>query len=507
MKSQAGMSLLEVLLSVALGALIVMGAMQVAQDWAERSRNRDEAAYLMRVQSAAKAYVAMNFGKIMEDGFNENMGDTNEDGVFDNNDLINVNRSIRIPMRRGAGDFYLVGSTGGLPEEFPVTTPLGRNVDVYVRNTGFIGDQRMVAVFTVTTLDTTANKRPISEINVRDIAQSIGPEAGVYKTSSTCQAGVLESVYGGWTLNNTAFSSGRMMNGSSAYCPPSGEGFETYVALRDRVSYESGLTSYLYRVAVPGAPQLNRMETNLDMNGYDVKSVATLHVDNLQVHGAARIRGVESSAALFVDQNLRVSGNNSTVRGQSGVSAGGSPRILSGGNVIARNASVDTLNQHGAAAVTVNAPLVDVQRKLAVGDSIAVGQTMTVDDTVKAEQVAATTAVIRQGGGAASQASPLISNLNVIAPAQFSRIDAGKLTASTLSVGDTLKVSNDLITTGNLSFDSSSSLNGGLTASQFQLIRLNTCWATTKYRPGGQKISSGRYNCKDGPNQEEDIIR
>lgn len=76
----------------------------------------------------------------------------------------------------------------------------------------------------------------------------------------------------------------------------------------------------LYRVAVPGRPELNQMQTNLDMNNNNIANAAavtatTVTATNLDVTGVARIPSVNASTSLCADG---VAGCRTSVAGNDG---------------------------------------------------------------------------------------------------------------------------------------------------------------------------------------------
>lgn len=492
--TQAGISLLEVLLSVGIGAVIVLGAVRIAYDWAERVRHRDEASYLLSVSNAAQAYVSTNFGAIMQDGFHESLADNNSDGVIDNADLVNIGRAIMVPMDDEGTGFYLKDGTIGLRPNYPSITPSGRDVRVYVRNLGFIGKQRTLEILTVTSLTNARDGKPMPELDVRDIAQAIGPEGGIYKTTGSCQSGVLQSVYGSWEVGSDTISqASKLMPGVTPYCPARdvSRGVDTYVALQSRLTYESGVSrDYLYRVAIPGAPELNSMETNIDMNSHPVLNVASMSVDNLQVRGNALISGQDSGAALYVDEGLRVAGNESFIAGRRETDAMGTSRIVGGGNIQANNLNAINLQAPGAA---LNADTMLVRQRMTVGGNLGVGEQLDVSGTLSSGQVVAPYTAIRGGGSVTAQ------NFEVAQAATINNLTATNATATVLEIGGTMNATT-LEAIGGMAFGSESSLQGGLTANQVQMRSLGACQATTRWdwqRRDFIDVSS--YDCKVGP--------
>ena len=64
---------------------------------------------------------------------------------------------------------------------------------------------------------------------------------------------------------------------------------------------------FLHRVSQPGYPELNRMETDLDLNGFDLVRVGDLNADRIAASGALRTGTITGD--LNVDGNVNASGN------------------------------------------------------------------------------------------------------------------------------------------------------------------------------------------------------
>ncbi len=482
----AGMSLIEVLLSVGIGAIVILGATQIAQDWAERSRNREEASYLITVSKAAKSYVEANFGNIMIQGFGESMD------VTDNAGMVALNRTLQIPVEREAGNsFYLKDGSVPLSGSFPDTTPSGKQVRVYVRNLGFIGDQRTVEIITATYVDNLRGVKPQSDFSVQDIAQAIGPEAGIFKTDGTCSDGSFEGLFGNWSLSNNTLNNSII---GAEYCPVIDRefGLASYVAIQGRATYKSAVTEdYLYRQEIPGAPDANRMQTNLDMNGNAVTNVANMSVDNLQVIGNVNIQGATGSTSLFVDQGLRVLGDGSTVAGSMQItdtpSPGSDPSVV-----------VSTLQtgDPDASDLAVSARHIDVDDALTVGGSMG-SNSMTSSGEMSASQIAAVRTIV--------DGRIDTTNLQVGSNAVIGDLSTGYMTAVTLDAGNrvttnTLDVMNDVQIGGQAVF------NGGLTSRGILQANGSLSHCRTRlvhkypWGPGDFQMMSDPYDCVAGPN-------
>ncbi len=78
-------------------------------------------------------------------------------------------------------------------------------------------------------------------------------------------------------------------------------------ALR-QVSNVLHVSPYLHRVAVPGRPELNRLEAALDMNGNDIVDAGTIDAEEVLVGGDLTVDGEVAATDLTVANALTVEG-------------------------------------------------------------------------------------------------------------------------------------------------------------------------------------------------------
>ena len=141
-------------------------------------------------------------------------------------------------------------ATGFLPQGFGAVNPYQQGWEVEVLQPS-PGDLQALALST--------GGQPIPP---RD-APRIGAEAGSAGGAVT-NAGTAQGSFGGWTVSLTNY-------------PNPGVGH-----LAALIDYSNGQlqNDYLYRTAVPGQPQLNTMQTGLDMGGNNVTNAQNVSVNN-----------------------------------------------------------------------------------------------------------------------------------------------------------------------------------------------------------------------------------
>lgn len=534
-KTSGGFSLVEVLLAVGLGALVILGATQLANEWAKRVFNRQEANYLLQTHRLAQAYVESKFGAIWvdRDGFNLELRDVNGDDKFTNEDIpvATLGRALMIPLSNAGGEkFFLKDGSLAMPDNYPEITPSGRAVRIYVRNIGVVGGKPTYEILTTTYVPpgTTDKLRPMDEIELLDIAQAIGPEAGTY-IANTCGAEEIKSVYGSWSIDSALLNGANMMNAAGAYCPKfdADGGLPGYVGIHSRVSYQSSESlDYLYRVTIPDMPDANRMQTNLNMNGNDVLQVAAMTVDNLRVeNGPLNIYGAPGSISLGVDQlvsaesgyiNARVTNSDPsrTTCSFSGsgtskvLAAGGDPCKVSGGvlTVTGGNGfsgkalSVNSLN---APEATINSGSGRVNNNATIGTdsqqgTLGVRGDIVSNGTMTAGQLYAQNA---RFNGMATTTNLSVGNKPA---SNISRVDTDKLTALRLDYSGTMTVKNDMGVVrdgsggGAVMVGGNHTVEGRLSAtSQAQILgNLTSCnGANFFYDYTGRRVNQSIANC------------
>lgn len=134
-------------------------------------------------------------------------------------------------------------NTGFLPQGFNTINPYGQTWEVEVlQPTNGNLDALVLSV----------GGQPIPPADAPRIASESGAAGGIVQANNTAQG-----AYGGWTVSMAGYTN-----------PGTGH-------LAGLIGYSNGQlqSDYLYRVAVPGQPQLNTMQTNLDMGANDINNV------------------------------------------------------------------------------------------------------------------------------------------------------------------------------------------------------------------------------------------
>ncbi len=300
-KTELGLTLLETLFSVMLMGVTLYGVVVIMNNWKDHTQNRLAANHFRKVHEAALAYVDKNFQDIWRNGFLEPL--IRPDGTpVQNADLSNIGRIIAIPVEDNGGPWYLKDDLSTLSPAFSGRTLIGdQEIAAFVRNAGVIKGYPTLEVLTGSYGVAGSELIPVARL--MDIAAVIGEEGGYLGSigiiGPPCSNGVIQSTRGTWSVQMSLFNASPMP-GSPVYCgTPAPDGMGGYISAYGQVHYDPNINAdALYRVAVPGRSDLNRMRANLDMNGYNVTKAHFLTADSMRIAGLLK-RSFEGWGAIW----------------------------------------------------------------------------------------------------------------------------------------------------------------------------------------------------------------
>ncbi|MBU6235120.1 MAG: shufflon system plasmid conjugative transfer pilus tip adhesin PilV [Alphaproteobacteria bacterium] len=297
--TQKGFTLLEVLMVIGLMSMLLAGMYKVFDDWAQRSQNRTAASDILRLQNAAEEYVLANF-----DAFTTG-ADLNVFREIDINDLKTFNylpsgyvarnafkqdmrvfrRFVHVEKKNRDGTDALNAS--------------GSQIYINTIEVVAVSDNRGAVIVRV------PNKRLL------DTAQAGGPDMGVISNmvlAGTTFVNRATSVYNGWYVALAALA-----GAGYAATPDANGGYLSSYGIVTAEGTEPN-DEWLYRLAINGRPELNRMDTDLRMNNNPIQNVGTFVADKVNVTGNAVMRGVgqgvtsDTAQAMTVEQAMMVAG-------------------------------------------------------------------------------------------------------------------------------------------------------------------------------------------------------
>ncbi|MDR8931806.1 hypothetical protein FEP68_04518 [Burkholderia multivorans] len=225
----------------------------------------------------------------------------------------------------------LASATASTPAT--ITVPMLKSQYPQMFATGFSTNNPYAQTVTVRayqptagTLDTiimTSGGQAISESNMRKIAQLVGGAGGYISSTNPT---VANGIYGAWGPKTIPSTPGSPGAGHMVYS----------------LMFQNGslVSDYLYRKAVPGHPELNQMNTAIDMGGNNVNNAATVNAqkvvapagNNVQVgnsyyYGDGANSAIRQNGALYVQNTAGTAAadvNAASVNASANVNASGS---------------------------------------------------------------------------------------------------------------------------------------------------------------------------------------
>lgn len=260
-KNEQGFSLFELLMVVAISVVLATTTVQTFDYFTKREVNVLASQQILQVQNAGEEYVSANFTDIL------------------NTDIPAVGDVARINTN-------VLAAAGFLPANFNNVNTFKQATALFVRNAGnnFTGGDTIEVIAISENQGGQDSAFPAQRII--DAAVSAGSKAGVVinlDTGPNCCEGAIQSYNGAWSLPLNTLTAG-VTGGNANWTAVAARPDRGYLAAYGRVSFSNTFNGdYLYRVAIDGQPELNRMETNIDMANNDINGVGVVAADNVTV--------------------------------------------------------------------------------------------------------------------------------------------------------------------------------------------------------------------------------
>ncbi|WP_185646294.1 shufflon system plasmid conjugative transfer pilus tip adhesin PilV [Burkholderia stagnalis] len=293
-RQRGAVTLVETLGVLIVASLVMPAVWGWLSDDADNKINRATADHDKQVVLAAAQYIKDNYAAVMA------------------NATASTPATITVPMLRS--QYPQMFATG-----FSTNNPYAQTVTVraYQPTAG-----------TLDTVVVTSGGQAISEGNMRKIAQLVGGAGGYISSTNPTMA---NGIYGAW--------------GPKTIPSSPGAGHMVYSLMFQNGSLVS---DYLYRKVVPGHPELNQMNTAIDMGGNNINNAATVNAQKV----------------------VAPAGNN--------VQVGNSYYYGDGANsAIRQNGALYVQNAAGTAAADVNAQSVNASLDVNAARSVAAGGSVT----------------------------------------------------------------------------------------------------------------------------------
>ncbi|MHB1764556.1 MAG: shufflon system plasmid conjugative transfer pilus tip adhesin PilV [Gammaproteobacteria bacterium] len=304
LRKQRGLTLIEVLFAVALGSLLLVSVLSLAEQGTREMREAAAGAQLKELGHAVESYVMNHYAALAASA--------------------TATQAVAVPLES-------LISGGYLPSGYTGVNPYADRYTLYVLEPKS-GD---LAALILGSGGFSWRNDPAdnhyADVVIPGAAQAGGPEAG-YVATGDVPGEVHDSLvgaYGGWSFSIAQTS-----------IPNPGPG---HLVLFEYFSMGTFRSDALYRVAVPGHPELNEMSTRLDMGNHSVNDVHNLEANGtLATSGLSATRDFPRGVMPNGVHTWNLFANNGIY---AGVDASGNPEVAIRGGTITTEGDVTA--EHG----------------------------------------------------------------------------------------------------------------------------------------------------------------
>lgn len=242
---QRGFGALETMIVLMIATLAAAGAAQIWMRYIDRQSNQSAGEQMSLVADAAARYIKDNYAAVL---------------------------SQASPSAPAVISLAMLRNTQYLPAGFADQNAYGQDYSVLAL---------APTANKLQTLIVTRNGEAISELYMIDIAKQIGAKGGYVSSLNSAAA---TGSFGGW---------------STALAPYGGSPGAGHLAAA--LFFEDGalVNDYLYRNAIPGQPNLNKMNTAIDMGTNNLNNVGTINATTANVSGNANVGGETYTGGWF----------------------------------------------------------------------------------------------------------------------------------------------------------------------------------------------------------------
>lgn len=260
---QRGIGLLEVLIVLTIAILATAGASQQWLRYLDRQANQAASEQMALVADAASQYIKDNYQAVLAQAS---------------------------PSAPAVITLAMLRNTRYLPSGFADFNSYGQEYRILALKP---------TANQLQTLIVTRNGDAINDLALIDIAKRVGAKGGYISAQNT---GVATGSFGGWSTSLANY-------GGS---PGAGH-------LATALFFDDGavVNDYLYRNAIPGQPNLNKMNTAIDMGNNNINNAASIIANgNVQLEGTVIAAGDVRAGSAYLRGNIDV-GGNATVTGNT----------------------------------------------------------------------------------------------------------------------------------------------------------------------------------------------
>ncbi len=296
-KLQSGFSLLEALLTTIVVATIFVIIFGIISDFAENTLARSTANYMNKLSFAVEEIIINpeNFQNIYAEALNNPSG----------------NNIFELTVADLSGGFIAntvaIDPPSSINNNIRNNTPLRTGVDIMIR----VADDPSSATDAQALEIIIASRDRVRDTRVRKAASAAKLKGGYYR-----EAGLAKSAYASWSFDPLVNLVDTTWETAASANPPDLGGEGTYLINYKHINYEDIAGDYLYRTAVPGSPELNRIYTNLDMGGNDILGADNISVTNaLNLNSKVISKGTASAANMTLTDGNFTAGRTLTTSG------------------------------------------------------------------------------------------------------------------------------------------------------------------------------------------------
>ncbi len=253
-RSQHGFTVLEVMVVLIVSvALLGLGAQYMAS-YADNLANQAATDHMNLVANAASRYIKDNYAAVL---------------------------AVAGPLKPATITVPILKRTGYLPSVIAERNPFGQHYQILALKPSAKQLQTLVL---------TSGGETIPEINMRRIAQLLGARGGFI---SSLNKEKVQGSYGGWQI---ALSSYGVMPGAGH--------------LASALFFDDGAVvhDYLYRSSIAGHPELNRMNTDLDLANHNLNQAAQVNAQRVISNDSITAKGDIYAARAQIEGDTAAGG-------------------------------------------------------------------------------------------------------------------------------------------------------------------------------------------------------
>lgn len=315
---QAGFTLFELMLSVALFGMIMMGIFQVMNDSMEKELARNTAKYMENITDAVEGTLKsdLNIFTAIYNHLASNPLCAGGDPICAQEYTVaNFANGFNVPISA-----FPVPPSSKLGNNVRAVNPLHSNITIVMAIADDPNNPNDIEAINI--LVAATQRAPIQKV-LKSSSQA-GPNGGVFDdmypafnaaTGSGSVAigdalpNIVESAYGAWNIDIMDFRGTAWFNAVVAAPPSPDDG--TYLVHRGYVNFQDTSGDYLYRVQQP-EPELHIMLSNLNLGGNNIIGADNINVQDemtvsnqIIVEGDARLmNNLDVEGSLYVDGPL-----------------------------------------------------------------------------------------------------------------------------------------------------------------------------------------------------------